>query len=66
MTQDKARKEAVRTYADQHNLTYAQALAHLGANANESDSEQGPVVLPTVHLDRGAKTYSTVAFTGPE
>ena len=66
MTQDKARKEAVRTYADQHNLTYTQALAHLGANANEPDSEQGPVVLPTVHLDRGAKTYSTVAFTGPD
>lgn len=64
MTQDKARKEAVRTYADQHNLTYTQALARLGAN--ESDREQGPVVLPTVRLDRGANAYPTVTFTCPD
>ena len=44
MTQAKAHKAAVRSYANEHNLSYTQALATLGSHPYESGSAQNPGV----------------------
>ena len=68
MTQDKARKEAVRSYATERNLSYTQALASLGSHSNEPGSDQNPRTLPTVEPApaRGAAPYASLGFTGTE
>lgn len=40
MTQDKARKEAIRSYATEHNLSYTQALAILDSHPYEPGNDQ--------------------------
>lgn len=68
MTQDKARKEAVRSYANERNLSYTQALASLGSHPNEQVSDQNPRALPTVEPApaRDAAPYASLGFTGTE
>jgi Cdc6-like AAA superfamily ATPase len=68
MTQDKARKEAVRSYATERNLSYTQALASLRSHSNEPGNDQNPRALPTVEPApaRGAAPYASLGFTGTE
>ena len=68
MTQDKSRKEAVRSYATERNLSYTQALAVLEANATTTGRNHGTGILPAVRLDRGQGTdaHSPIAFIGPD
>lgn len=61
MTKDKARKTAVHSYANQHNLSYTQALASLGSHSNEPGSDQNPGV--AVPRREGEVSFTSLSRT---